>query len=164
MAGDDSDPESENEPIFRAGPFFLASHWARMLLMALLAITAAGTMGQAIWQLTQPNSQALGEFVEVTETGANDASVIYNLVLRNERGELEFIRLRNNGRILNYLLTQRDVVKQRVAVQQSRDVAQRIELLDGVNQTVRESKLSAPVQLLIGGMSLIILVLHIRPR
>jgi hypothetical protein len=132
--------------------------------MALLAMAFVGTSAQAAWQLLQSSTTVSGEFVEVAEARTGIQSAIYSLVLRTDQGELIFVRLRNNGRILNYLLARGGEVMGQQAAVVIQGSAATFTIQGSEARTVREARIPPAIQLLIGVLPLLILVLHIRPN
>jgi hypothetical protein len=150
-------------------PFFSLSYWMRLLFMLLLAAAFIGTSGPAVWRLMQSSSRlpiTIGTIVEIAETRTSNRSAIYRLVLRDDQGELKFVQLRNNGRILNYLLAQdqAELATRRVAVEHTQDFADKLSFQNGTASILRESGLQPVVQLLIGFIPLLIILLHVQPH
>ncbi len=154
--------ESSNRNAGR--PFFSISYWARLVLMTLLMIVFLSTSGQAIWDLVHASSLETLTMVEVSEALTSNHSAIYNLSLQNDQDELEFVRLRNNGRILNYLLAQDNIGHRRVVVEQKAGEVYALTFLDGAKLTIRESRIAPAIQLVIGLFPLLIFLFHIRPK
>jgi len=144
--------------------FYELSHWGRLFFMGLLAVVFIITSGQAVWEIAQPVSQITGVIEDITETKATVRSATYSLALRNGQGELEFVRLRNNGRILNYLQAQEDTLSRQVTASLRQEVVISLAILDGNGITIRESRLSPSLKLLIGLIPLLILLFHVRPN
>jgi hypothetical protein len=132
--------------------------------MALLVIVFLGTTGQAIWQLAQSTSSTAAMIVEVTETLTSSRSAIYNLSLQTDQDGRSFVQLRNNGRILNYLLAQEHIRDRRVIVEQRGGAVLSLTFVDDDDLTIRESRIMPMIQLIIGLFPLLILLLHIRPN
>jgi hypothetical protein len=164
VPSDQTATDTERRAIEGVAPFFSGAHWARLLLMALLTFSGITTIGQSIWQLAQTTEQIPGRLVEVSETRGSSWSANYHLVLRDGKEELHFVRLRNNGRLLNYLSTQGVVLAERAVVEVSDGHAKSLQLTDRENVVIRESGASPLVQLFIGVLLLVILALHLQPR
>lgn len=145
-------------------PFFSYSHWARLSLMALLAVAFAATTVQAAWQLLQSSTPITGQFVEVAEAKTGVQTASYTLVLRVEGGELEFVRLRNNGRVHNYLLSRGAEISGPLSAVVRQGSVTEITLGGDNPRTVRDARIPPAIQLIIGLFPLLLLVLHIRPE
>jgi hypothetical protein len=96
-----------NESKLRARPdLFTWSHWSCGtfvgLLALVLAISLLDGLGRALW----PTSTAVGALGAVAETRLSNRQAAYHAVLEAEDGDLLVLRLRNNGRILEYLRNQ----------------------------------------------------------
>ncbi len=145
-------------------PFFANSHWARLALMALLAMAFVATTVQAAWQLLQSSTTVAGRFIEVAEARTGVQTAAYTLVLQPEGGELVFVRLRNNGRILNYLLSRGGEITGPLTAMIRQGSVTEISFGGDNSRTVRDARIPPATQLLIGIFPLLLLILHIRPE
>ena len=143
--------------------FYKLTHWGRLFFMILLAAVFIGTTGQAVWEMAQSVRKVTGIIQETAETRPSTRSATYTLVIRDDQGELDFLRLRNNGRILNYLLAQEDFPTRRVTVNMRQGTAISLSFFDGDEIVINESRLYPSIKLLIGLIPLFILIFHVRP-
>lgn len=144
-------------------PFFRFIHWGRLFYVVLLAVVLLATAGRALWQTTRPIDSVVGVMEEVTETRLSNRQASYGLSLHTDGDALAFVELRNNGRILNYLLDQSDLSEVRVVVRHRQGTAVELIPLDGTMPTVRESVAPAALPFLILLPGLLVLLLLARP-
>jgi len=144
-------------------PFFRLVHWGRLFYMVLLATVLLATAGRALWQMTRPVDSVAGIIEEVSETRSSNRAAGYGLSLRTNEDALAFVQLRNNGRILNYLLDQPELPNNRVLVRHRQGTAVELTLLDGAMPTIREPAAPAAVFFLILLPGLLVLFLLGRP-
>ena len=144
--------------------FFRLVYWGRLFYMVLLAAVLLATAGRALWQMTRPIDSVAGVIEEVTETRLSNRQASYGLAVRTSEGALAFIQLRNNGRVLDYLLDQAELPDNRVIVRHRQGTAVELTLLDGATPTVREPAAPAALPFLILLPGLLVLLLLARPE
>lgn len=147
----------------RIPSFYSFSHWGRLAFLVLLAAVVVGTAGQTVWQVALPLNRVTGTVEAITETQLGDRAASYTLSLRTQQGELTFVRLRNNGRILNYLLSVDEPSDLRVAVDLRQGLAVNLTLLNRDGHTIRESPAPPVLALLVAIIALFILFLLVCP-
>ena len=140
-------------------PFLRLVLWGRLFYMILLATVLLATAGRALWQMTRPIDSVAGVIEEVTETRLSNRQANYGLSLRTDEDALAFVELRNNGRILNYLLNEAERPDNPVIVRHRQGMAVELTFPDGATPTVREPAAPPAVFLLVLLPGLIVLVL-----
>lgn len=145
-------------------PFFRFVYWGRLFYIVLLAAVLLATAGHALWQMTRPVDTVAGVIEEVTETRPNNRQATYGLVLRTNEDALAFIQLRNNGRILDYLLDEAELADNRVVVRYRQGTAVALTFVDRATLTVREPAAPAALPFLILIPGLLVLLLLARPE
>jgi hypothetical protein len=96
-----------NESHARATPdLFTWSHWGCGAFVGLLALVLALSLvyglGRALW----PTATAVGTLGPVEENLLSNRQAVYQAPLQTEDGDLLVLRLRNNGRILDFARNQ----------------------------------------------------------
>lgn len=143
----------------RDHPFFRLVHWYRLFYLFLLAIVLLATTGQVLWRMSQPIESVPGVIEEISETRLSNQAASYELSLRTDEDGLAFVQLRNNGRILRYLLDQEALPESRVIVRHRRGTAVELALLNGTTPTIREQAAPPAVFLLVLLPGLLVLAL-----
>jgi uncharacterized membrane protein len=143
--------------------FYPLSHWGRVIFLVLLTAVVISTIGHLIWQVAQPVNRVTGTVEAITEMRLSNSAASYTLSLRTEQDELTFVRLRNNGRILNYLLSVDEPSRLRVAVDQRQGLAVNLILLNRDGRTIQESTAPPILALLVALIGLFILLPLVRP-
>jgi hypothetical protein len=97
-----------NESQLRPRPdLFTWSHWSCGAFVGLLALVLVVSLVYGLGRTLWPTTTVVGTLGPVEETRLSNRRAAYHAVLEAEDGDLLVLRLRNNGRILNYLRNQR---------------------------------------------------------
>ncbi|HEX6383894.1 MAG TPA: hypothetical protein VF177_04415 [Anaerolineae bacterium] len=144
--------------------FFWLVHWGRLFFLVVLVVVLLATAGRALWQLAQPTEAVTGVIEGVEEDRISNRMATYGLSLRTNEDALAFIRLRNNGRILTYLLAQERLPDSRVIVRHRQGTAVELSFLDGATPTIREPAAPPAVSLLVLLPGLVVLLLLAQRR
>lgn len=132
----------------------------RLVWIGLLTAVFLSTLFLTVSQLIQPVQMVEGILVALTESRPDHQSATYILTLRTNQGHETAVWVRNNGRILHYLLSLSVAPTTPITIEQQRGTAVTLQTAD---ITIREAA-SPLISLVVAFLTGLITLLLLRPR
>ena len=142
--------------------FFSLAQWGCISFLFLLTAVAVATGVHLATRSVSPVATASGVVGPVEETRLDGWRVGYGFSFRSDAGEVRFIRLRNNGRIMHLLAELPPGSRARVFVRSGQAVT--VQLLEPARPPVREHRVPVVLLPAAGLLALLLLLPLAWPR